>query len=129
MLRLVSDGYDASIRSNWGWTMTAGARPEIDRKAHEADLVTARLTEAGFPQTAQTTWWMLLIDPEVNQTPFRVWDSEDFETLHHLVDKTLAHPAVYLQEIEEVTSTHFAAQLESNSFIANRLAESEQSSS
>lgn len=101
------------------------ARPEIDRKAHEADLVTAQLTEAGFPQTAQTSWWMLLVDPEIHRTPYRVWDSEDFVVLHQLVEKTLAHPASYMHALEEVTSAHFAAQLESNSFIAQRLAESE----
>src|SRR3974377_1075775 len=101
------------------------ARPAIDRKAHEADLVTAQLTEAGFPQTAQTSWWWLLVDPKIKSTPSLVWDSEDFALLHQLVEKTLAHPAAYMHAIEEVTSAHFATQLESNSFIAQRLAESE----
>jgi hypothetical protein len=108
--------------------MTARAKPEVNRKAHEADLVTSQLTSAGFPQTAQTSWWMLLVDPEINRTPFRVWDAEDFETLHVLIDKTLAHPADYLHAIEDVTSAHFAQQLNGNSFIAKRLAESRQSS-
>jgi hypothetical protein len=50
-------------------------------KTKAADETNQHLREAGFPKTAITTWWMLLIDPNVKMTAHRVSESGDFATL------------------------------------------------
>jgi hypothetical protein len=80
-------------------------------KAKVADETSRRLREAGFPETAITTWWMLLIDPKVKMTAHRVWESGDFSTLSWLVDETLRNEAKYRSAIETLTSEHWAERL------------------
>jgi len=93
-----------------------------DREAVKAaDEATDRLKEAGFPATAIQSWWMLLTDPEVNMTPHRVWESRDFATLGHLVDKTVRSRDAYRSELERITSEHWAERLAQSEAVKDRL--------
>jgi hypothetical protein len=89
------------------------------RKA--ADETSQRLREAGFPETAITTWWMLLVDPNVKKTAHQVWASGDFVTLGELVDKTVRNKAGYQSSIEKLASKHWADRLAHNSEVQARL--------
>lgn len=90
-------------------------------KAKAADETNQRLREAGFPETAITAWWMLLVDPKVKKTAYRVWESGDFATLSGLVDKTLKNKARYRSAIEELASKHWADRLAQSQDVQDRL--------
>jgi hypothetical protein len=90
-------------------------------KAKVADETNQRLREAGFPQIAITTWWMLLVDPKVGMTAHRVWESGDFVTLGRLVDKTVRQKTKYRSAIEDLASKHWADRLAQNSDLQERL--------
>jgi hypothetical protein len=92
-------------------------------KAKAADEASERLREAGFPEVAITTWWMLLVDPKVGKTAYRVWESGDFVTLGGLVDKTLRNKARYRSTIEDLASKHWADRLAQNPDVQERLLE------
>jgi hypothetical protein len=83
-----------------------------------------QLTRAGFLQNAQSAWWMLIVDPELKKTPFRLWESGDFESLRRLVEKTLGNPTEYMHRIEEETSVALAKDAGRSSFIAKLFHES-----
>jgi hypothetical protein len=90
-------------------------------KARVADEASQRLREAGFPEAAIATWWMLLIDPKVKKTAHRVWESGDFVTLTSLVDKTLRNKTKYRSAIETLASEHWAGRLAQSEGVQNRL--------
>ena len=90
-------------------------------KAKVADETNHRLREAGFPETAITTWWMLLVDPKAKKTAYRVWESGDFATLSELVDKTLRNKATYRSAIQKLASKHWADRLSENPDVRGRL--------
>jgi hypothetical protein len=86
-------------------TMAHNLTGEPER-AKTADEANRRLREAGFPEEAISTWWMLLMDPRVKKTAHRVWESGDFVSLMSLVNKTLRNKATYRSAIETLTSEH-----------------------
>lgn len=90
-------------------------------RAKAADETNQRLREAGFPETAITTWWILLVDPKVKKTAHRVWESGDFVTLRSLVYKTLRDKAWYRSEIEKLASKHWADRLAQNPDVQDHL--------
>jgi hypothetical protein len=90
-------------------------------RAEAADETNQRLREAGFPETAITTWWMLLVDATFAKTAHQLWDSGDFVSLGGLVDKTLENKAEYLSVIEDLASKHWAEQLALRPDVQHRL--------
>jgi hypothetical protein len=115
---------DDSVEENaqvGGWSMTVSDLNGESEKAKVADETNERLREAGFPETAITTWWMLLVDPKIKKTAHRVWESGDFATLSDLVDRTLRNKAQYRSAIQELASKHWAEQLEQRQDVQNRL--------
>ena len=90
-------------------------------KAKAADETNRLLRDAGFPETAINTWWMLLIDPKVKKTAHRVWELGDFATLTWLVEKTLRNRAKYRSAIETLTSEHWAERLAQSKGVQRRL--------
>jgi hypothetical protein len=91
------------------------------QKAKVADEASQRLREAGFPETAITAWWMLLLDPKIKETAHRVCESGDFATLNWLVDKTLQDKAKYRSALETLASEHWAERLSQSKDVQNRL--------
>ena len=89
--------------------------------AKVADEVSTQLRKAGFPETAITSWWMLLKDPELEMTPYRVWESGEYEVVWQIVDKTLARKAEYRSALEKVASDHFAGLLAQSQEVQHRL--------
>lgn len=94
--------------------------PEAEA-AKVADWVNQQLRDAGFPETAIQSWWMLLRDPQIDQTPYRVWESRDFFTLNDLLEKTLREPSSYRSRLERVTSQHWAERLAQSQEVQSRL--------
>ena len=95
--------------------------PSETQAAEVADQVGAALRGAGLPETAIHAWWMLLVDPDLQRTPHRVWESGDYEALWVLVEKTLADSARYRSALEKVASDHFAERLGQAQDVQNRL--------
>ena len=100
---------------------SANEPPEPQEAARVADEVSGRLREAGFPERAVTAWWMLLVDPNLQQTAYRVWKSGDYATLWTFVDRTVGNIAAYRRALEEVISDHFAEQLSQSDEVRARL--------
>lgn len=90
-------------------------------KARVADETSQRLREAGFPETAITTWWMLLIDPAAEMTAFQIWEAGDLASLRTLVDKTLRNEAKYRSEIQTLASQHWANRIAAHPGASERL--------
>ena len=89
--------------------------------ARVADEVSRCLRDAGFPETAISTWWMLLIDPDFGRTAHRIWEAGEYTTLRELADKTVRDKAVYREHLELLTSDYFATQLAQSEEVRARL--------
>ena len=90
-------------------------------KARVADRTNYRLRQAGFPEAAITSWWMLLTDAEVGRTPYRVWESGEFGVLDHIVAKTIKDRDTYRSLLGHVTSRHWADRLAQSHEVQDRL--------
>jgi len=98
-----------------------GPSPSDREAAKVADDVNIQLRNAGFPETAISSWWRLLIDKDANKTPRRIWDSGDYDTLWVIVNKTLQQKPAYRAALEKVTSMHFAERLAASQEVQDRL--------